>query len=106
MVGFTTPDPCALDLREMEAGAILKGEPYRPHAVVVDQFKQRLPICHQRSKGRAALTNLLETVFCILDLRTRVLRGQRVGMFGLYPHLQERSVLTTCGFCLVDDSYA
>src|SRR5437868_9046812 len=93
MVGFTTPDPCALDLREMEAGAILKGEPYRPHAVVVDQFKQRLPICHQRSKGRAALTNLLETGFCILDLRTRVLRGQRVGTIGLNPHLQERSEL-------------
>src|SRR5947209_5812998 len=81
--------PCALDLREMEAGAILKGEPYRSHAVVVDQFKQRLPICHQCSKGRAALTNLLETGFCILDLRTRVVRGQRVGTIGLNPHLQE-----------------
>lgn len=77
----------------MEAGAILEGEPYRSHAVVVDQFEQRLPICHQSGKGRTALTNLIETRLSILDLYSSLLGSQRVGPMGLNSHFQDLSGL-------------
>jgi hypothetical protein len=68
VIGVGKRQLTASGLCEMEAGAILEGESYRSRAVVVDQFEQRLPICHQSGKGRTALTNLIETRLRILEL--------------------------------------